>query len=181
MQASVGTPRPGVPNRGEQVANWLKEPLDQLLKDDASNLMLNPGSIGRLVDLASRREQCDWGLPWREEGFNTVLPHLSQLRAITSELALKARLEIAQGKFDEAVHTLQTGTAMARHLNQQAFLVQALVATAVQTLMLEQVDTWIGQKQSPNLYWALAQLPSPFIDARNRCGWNARRFTRCRT
>jgi hypothetical protein len=45
-------------------------------------------------------------------------------------------------------------------------LVQLLVAASVSELTLRQMPDVIGRQNSPNLYWALSDLPSPFLDVR---------------
>ena len=37
---------------------------------------------------------------------------------------------------------------------------------AISAMMLAEVEEWIGTAGSPNLYWALTNLPQPFIDLR---------------
>ncbi len=118
------------------------------------------------VELGARRKHCDWDLPTRTEGFKTLLPYLGELRLLTRLLCLQAKLEIADGKFDEAAHTLQTGFALAQHLNQDAFLLQSLVGIAMGSALAEQVEFWIVTPGSPNLYWPLTDLPAPFMDLR---------------
>jgi hypothetical protein len=53
---------------------------------------------------------------------------------------------------------------MGRHVGGGPSLMHALVGAACATLVLEQVETWIQQPGSPNLYWALTNLPRPFVD-----------------
>jgi len=79
-------------------------------------------------------------------------------------LALQARLQIAQGQYDRAVGTIQTGLAMARHIGQGPTLVQRLVSIAIAALMCGQVEQFVQSPNAPNLYWALQGLPRPFID-----------------
>ena len=43
-------------------------------------------------------------------------------------VALRARLQIAEGKYEEAIASLQTGYGMARQLAEQPFLVSGLIA-----------------------------------------------------
>ena len=75
-------------------------------------------------------------------------------------------MQIADGKYDKAVRTLQTGYAFARHVAQGPVLVQGLVGDSIARMMSKQVETLIQQPGAPNLYWALALLPRPMIDLR---------------
>jgi len=64
------------------------------------------------MDQAARFESCDWQLPIREGEFiSMLLPELQQSRTWARLLSAKARLEIAEEKYDQAVRTLQTGLA----------------------------------------------------------------------
>ena len=82
-------------------------------------------------------------------------------------LAIKARLEIAEGKYEEAIHTIETGMAFARHIAEGPFLINGLVGMAVANVMLADVEELIAQPGAPNLYWALTALPSPLFDIRH--------------
>lgn len=151
----------------EALGDWLNAPPGGLDRPRAEHLLAQFTSALRQVELGAWREKCDWDLSERIEGYNTLLPHLSELRQHARLLALKARLQIIDRKFDEAAHTLQIGFAMAQHLNRDAFLIQDLVAAAIAAPLLDQVQFWIETPGSPNLYWPLTDLPSPFINMRS--------------
>src|SRR5262249_27611727 len=79
-------------------------------------------------------------------------------------LACRARLQIAGQHYDKAIHSLQTGMAMSRHLGDSPLLISSLVGVASANLMLKEVEELIQAPHSLNLYLALVQLPVPFID-----------------
>lgn len=110
--------------------------------------------------IAARRQPVDWDLPL-PEGFAMLLPELSHMRAAARAIALKARIEIAEGHFEDALYTLATGMAMARDLSEAPTLIHGLVGMAVGGIMLDAVEDLMEQRGSPNLYWALAMLPDP--------------------
>lgn len=155
--------------RWEQIEKWRQTPLAELPKDKVREELratMSEGLFG-MLEKGSQRETIDWQLPVREENFITILlPELQHLRTFARLIALKARLEIAEGKLDEAIHTLQVGYAMARHVSQGPTLIHGLVGIAMSSLMSEQLETLVQQPGAPNLYWALAQLPDPLIDMR---------------
>ena len=122
-------------------------------------------------DIGARRERVDWGLTLREQGFEALLPHLQGLRDYSVSLAVMARVEAADGRFDSALRHVQTGLAVARHLNEEAVLVQQLVAVNISARMLETVRDMMQHPDAPNLYWALADLPRPFHDIRGALEW----------
>jgi hypothetical protein len=150
----------------EKIANWVEMPLEKLPKDEMHK-RFDGHSRFRFLDSAARRESVDWELPVREEEFFTILlPELQQLRDFGRSLSAKARLEIADGKYDDALHTLQTGYALARHASEGPTLIHALVGIAISNTMCKQVETLAQQPGAPNLYWALTHLPQPLADMR---------------
>ena len=74
-------------------------------------------------------------------------------------------LEVAEGRIDSAIHWLQTGLALARHVGQNSStIIQSLVAASNTMLMAVPLEDLIQAPGAPNLYWALANLPRPFLD-----------------
>ena len=153
--------------RDQKVADWLDVPLDKLPRQEVATVLREYKSVLNEADRAARREQCDWDLPVREGNiFAMLLPELSNLRSLGRVVALKARLEIAEGHLDDAIHTLQNGFAIARHAAQGRTLINGLVGIAIADMMSQRVREFIQQPASPNLYWGLTMLPRPLIDMR---------------
>jgi hypothetical protein len=124
-----------------------------------------PSGIFGMLERGARCESCDWDIPIREQEFYSILlPDIQTARSSASIIAARARLEIADGNYDEAVHTLQTGYAFGRHVAHGPTLIQGLVGVSIATQMSSQVETLLQQPGAPNLYWALASLPRPLID-----------------
>jgi hypothetical protein len=85
-------------------------------------------------------------------------------------LALRARLEIADRRFEAALHTLQTGFALAQSYTRNGGWGPAKGATdgdGILIALLDRVREWVQTEGSPNLYWALANLPRPMVDRRH--------------
>jgi hypothetical protein len=122
----------------------------------------------REVDRAARRAYCDWELTERlkEDGIYLLIPDVQAMREFAQFLAIRARLEMAEGRLDKAFTTLQTGFALARHVGDGVTLIQSLVGIAIASRMIVQVEDLMRQPGAPNLYWALTDLPRPFIDLR---------------
>jgi hypothetical protein len=120
------------------------------------------------VDLAARREYCDWEYTprLRKEGIYMLLPDVQSFRQFAYMLAVRARLQLAARQYDKAVYSLQTGFALGRDVANAPLLINALAGTAMANQMLPQIETMIQTPDSPNLYWALTGLPRPFIDLR---------------
>jgi len=150
----------------EKIPTWPNMPLEKLPKEEMHKWLDRFGRF-RFLDRAARRESADWELPIREEEFIAILlPEVSDMRNFGRMVAAKARLQIAEGRFDEALHTLQTGYSMARHITEGPTLINALVGMAISNLMSKQVEALIQQPGAPNLYWALTHIPQPLVDMR---------------
>jgi hypothetical protein len=77
---------------------------------------------------------------------------------------LRVRLALLDGNVDQAVRDTQTGLALSRHVGEAPLIVNALVGMAVAHAMFNQLEELVQLDEAPNLYWALADLPRPFID-----------------
>jgi hypothetical protein len=130
-------------------------------------LALYQGQLNQIA-IAARRDRCHWEMPFREQGFATLLPHLNAVRTATQLLALAARVEIAEGRFEAALHTLQSGFGMVAHQanDERCILVQGLVALGEARILLDRVQEFVQTPGAPNLYWALAELPHPMANMR---------------
>jgi hypothetical protein len=154
----------------ETASNWSSTPLANLRRQEvrASAYYRSIRNLPGLYDQlqrAARCEQCDWQLPIREDGyFSMLLPEVQQTRTLATLLAAKARLEIADGQYEQALRTLQIGYALGRHVAEGQTLINTLVGAAIANLMSGVVLECIQQPDAPNLYWALAMLPQPPID-----------------
>jgi len=163
----LGLGNEGIGKMDEKVAKWIDTPLNDLPRKEVREALNQYHQTLDDLDLAARRETCDWELPIRERNFVTILlPELQMARSYARLLAVKARLEMAEGKMDEALRTLQTGLALGRHVSQGPTLINGLVGMAIVQMMLTQVEELIQQPGAPNLYWALTALPRPLVDLR---------------
>lgn len=151
----------------ESVYAATEKPLAEL-KADADLAFFRNWNVLREVDRAARRTYCDWELTprIREDGANLLLPDVQSMREYVRYLAVRMRLELADGDFDAAIRSMQTGLAMGRHVADAPTLIQTLVGVAIDSTTFDQVEELIRTPGSPNLYWALATLPRPFVDMR---------------
>lgn len=119
------------------------------------------------MDRAARFETCDWEQPVHEgEFFTMLLPEIQQARSYSRLLSAKAHLEIAEGRYDAAVRTFQTGFSQARQVAQSPTVVSGLVGVTIASIMSNQVQEFIQRPDAPNLYWALSTLPRPLVSMR---------------
>jgi hypothetical protein len=149
---------------------WLETPLDKLPRDRVKKFVKSFDGFGKSqIELATRREHCNWDMPLRQgHVFEMLLPEVQEFRNMARVVALRARLQIAEGKYDEAIDSLETGYGMARHVAKQPFLVSNLVGTVIAGMMNDQLLTLCQQRGAPNLYWSIVELPSPWND-RQEC------------
>jgi len=150
----------------EKRERWSTAPLADLAGEKE---LVGYGGAGlRQADYAARLESVGWDIlpQFRAEGINLLLPDVQQLRMLAAALRVRARGEIARKEYDAAVRTLQTMFALAAAFNQHPTLIGQLVGIAVANIALGVVEEFQRQPGAPSLFWALADLPTPFIDLR---------------
>jgi hypothetical protein len=152
----------------EQMREWSEMPLATFPREEVRKFLQPYQETFRLIDQAAHCEYCDWGLAerLRKDGIGVLLPEIQAMRQVVLHLSLQTRLQMAQGKWDDALRSIQTGLAMAKHTGETPPLITYLVGIAISTIMLNQVDEFIQHPEAPNLYWALTDLPHPFLDIR---------------
>ncbi|HUT30885.1 MAG TPA: hypothetical protein VMX13_13920 [Sedimentisphaerales bacterium] len=149
-----------LPKNAKDITRWRKIPPSELpIREVQVELKRFEPSL-KLVEQAARCKTCQW--PAVQLG--AMPANHSEFRVIAQALALQARLDIAQKKYDSAIHTVQTGVGMARHIAEGPTLIHGLVGVAVGTLALNEAEYLIQAPDSPNLYCALQALPRPLID-----------------
>ncbi|HEY4722203.1 MAG TPA: hypothetical protein VII92_10175, partial [Anaerolineae bacterium] len=150
----------------DNIIRWRETPLAELRRDKVH--LPSDGHIEDELRRAARCRYCDWQLPIGDVPYYEILlPELQQMREFGRILATRARLQMADGEFDNAVKTFETGYAVGRHAAAGETLVNGLVGIAICGIMSQQVSEFIQQPNAPNLYWALTMLPSPLIDTRD--------------
>ena len=155
---------------GEKSSAWLALPLDKFPKAEARAFVDGWSGKLRQIEFGAHRQTCDWSytLPeQREDAYNIMLPDAQSMRQWERLLALKARVEVAEGKYDDAIHTTETSLAFARHVAGGPFLINELVGIAIASSALAQIEELVGRPGAPNLYWALTSLPRPLISLRH--------------
>lgn len=150
----------------ENIDCWQETPLDELRNDQVNLPTRNAieGSIRR----GAHCRVCDWQLPIGEVPFYGMpLSEVQQTRNFARILSVRARMQIADGEFANAVETLQSGYSLGRHVAAGETIVNALVGIAICEIMSRQVLDFVQQPKAPNLYWALTMLPRPLIEMRD--------------
>jgi hypothetical protein len=139
------------------------------LKDDKTvcDFADGPGDSFDLIALAARQEQCDWHIPLREQGFKALLPQLGPLRQEAARLQLRALLQLERGQTTDLLDTLRGLYALGQNTGKKSLLVGGFVGAGITAVSNALVADWTEQPDAPNLYWALVNLPRPFISFRD--------------
>ena len=144
-------------------------PLDKLPRDEMRKVVNGFVAYDDLRE-AARRERCDWDYQLQNvdgiKGIEFRLAEVQDSRGLARFLAAKARLEIAEGRYADAVETMGVGYQFARDLSTTPILIPSLVGIAFGGILDDQAHAFFAAPKSPNLYWAYTELPRPFIDMR---------------
>jgi len=156
---------------GEKHGKWVdpaETPLRALPRKEVHAYLKEYTQALQLAEEAARRDRCDWEVPPLTFQNLSRLPmdEIQTFRELAYLVSLRCRLELAEGDFEKAVRTLQMGFTLARHLGESDILIQALVGMAIEAIMLSRVEEMVQLPGSPNLYWALTNLPTPLVDGR---------------
>ena len=158
------------PKTSEKVEAAMNAPLADLTKTDLG--WVTTSHQLHELDLAARRAYCDWDLinRVRTEGITMLLPDMQAFRELSRLLALRTRIFIAERHYDKAVDSLQTGLMLSRHVAEAPNLICLLVGVACAQVQLLEVENLMQAPGAPNLYWALTDMPRPFVELRKGFG-----------
>ncbi len=124
---------------------------------------------GYLADATMRRD-CDWELGVEEirgpDVISFLLPEFQNSREIARMLSLRTRLAITERRYDDAIDSMRMNYRLGRDVAKPPFLVCGLIGIAIQGITNGTLVELIAAPDSPNLYWALSELPQPLIDMR---------------
>jgi len=149
----------------DPVQGWLDLPLDQFPKEEARRYLgARHVSVIQELEQGARRESCDWEFLRRDEGVTLILEDISDTRRLGRLVALQVRLDIAEGRVDDAIRGIGTGLALARNVGRGHSYIQSLIAGNTAERMVDAIEELVQTPGCPNLYWALTALPRPFFD-----------------
>jgi len=147
----------------QNIVAWHSAPLAELRGGKVH--LPSSGGIEDSLRRGALCRECDWLLPIGDVPFYTIpLSEVQQTREFGRILAARARIQIADAQFGDAITTLQTGYVLGRHAAAGETIVNGLVGNVICELMSAQIVELVQQPTSPNLYWALTSLPTPMID-----------------
>ena len=153
----------------EKSSAWSDCTLDALPMAEARGFVDQWSTRLKQMDYAARRQTAQWNYTLPEESenaFSILLPDVQEIRRWSRLLALKARVEIAEKKYDAAIRSIETGLSMAQQVAEGPFLINGLVGIAIANQFLGRLEELISQPDAPNLYWALTALPRPLVNLR---------------
>jgi len=146
----------------EKTSQWLKSPLDKLPRQQVQSALQQFKPTLQLLEQAAKCKQCDWSYEYVDD--ETQSQNLRGYRTLIFFHALQVRFQIAQGRYDKALYTMQTGFAMAKHLSNGPTLVDGFIGISTGVFICRQLEQFVQRPDAPNLYWALRDLPQPVID-----------------
>lgn len=160
----------------EELAKWYGTGLDatpiaDLPLDKLRKAALPTDGIitSALRDAMSRRD-CDWQLGIEDirgpKLIEFVLDEFQQGREVSRMLLLQARLAIAERRYSDAIEATRMNYRLAIDTAKVPFLVCGLIGIAEAGHANSGIVDLIASPDSPNLYWALAELPQPLVDLR---------------
>lgn len=158
---------------GDVVDDWYDPefPLSNFSREDIdlANSWISD-FIREFLDPGSRCRDCDWGYnpaDLRGEKVITVLlPEIQAIRSFSRQLALYTRVAIADRRYDDAINAMRISYRVGQDTGKHPFLVSGLVGIAITQYADRGVAELIAAPDSPNLYWALSELPNPPLPLR---------------
>lgn len=110
------------------------------------------------------RRDCDWGIRSEQftgaEFFALLIPEFNSSRSLARLLNLQIRLAIHERRYDNAVRYLRTQYQLGADVGEEPIIVCGLVGIATTGIANAGVADLIAAPDSPNLYWALSELPA---------------------
>ncbi len=149
---------------------WIDKPAAEFPVAESRKLVDIWKSKTEQLAFGARRKTCDWAYTLPEQGTRVIevlLPDAQEMRTWARLLDLKARTEIAEAKYPEAIRTIETGLGFARHVAEGPFLINGVIGIAIAYRMIERAEELASRPGAPNLYWALTALPRPLVGLRN--------------
>jgi hypothetical protein len=143
-----------------EIASYSKKPIEEFDKERASQLVTETKEIVNQLIKAAQCSKCNWTYLELEQ----EMLELRNYRCFAYILTLKSRVHIAEGEYEKSIKAIQTNLQFAQHLQKNDLAIYGLTSIAISALSLQQIEDLTQRPDSPNLYYALEQLPKPLID-----------------
>ena len=157
---------------GEEFDTWYGTalPISKLPLDKVREADKFLESLG-FVRAGSRCRETDWGVSYVDvrgpEVFSFLLPEIQAMRGLSRALSLRTRLAIAERRYGDAIDLMRVNYRLGRDVGKQPILVSGLVGIAINGIANNNMTDLIAAPDSPNLYWALSELPRPSVSLRD--------------
>ncbi len=116
---------------------------------------------------AAFREYAGWEFPIFDQPLiDILLPDVHESRSFCTAIAVLARVDIKSGQLDEAYDKFTIGFGIASHIGESPMLVCKIVQSAQVGVICVALAEAIQHPDGENLYWAIANLPRPFVNLR---------------
>ena len=148
-------------------------PLSNFPADETRTYLQHFRNVLNELEKAERAEHIDYDFRINDlRGtaiFSTLLPELQHARELGRLVRLEARLAIFERRYEDAIRAFRTGFRLGEIVSAmgESFIIGKLVAIAINSMMLHEVESLMQQPGAPNLYWALASLPPEIGDMRD--------------
>jgi hypothetical protein len=142
-------------------------PLERVHRADAMALA---GLIEDQLTLVAKTDNCDWELNVANlqgpRAISFSLEEFQQSRDLSRMLSMRTRLAIAEKRYEDAIGAMRINYRLSRDVATVPFIVCGLIGIAEAKITNGTMTELIAAPNSPNLYWALSELPQPMIDLR---------------
>ncbi len=156
----------------EEYGRYHDVAIDELPHDEVRRFLNRYGDAAlKELERAENRMGMAYDLGREElsisDALATLLPEIKEMRNLTRLLQLRARLAIAERRWDDAVDDLRLGLRLSEFAGQSSkFIVSRMLGMAIAGTMLSTIEDATRLPDSPNLYWALTTVPaSRLLDA----------------
>ena len=147
---------------------WLNTAPEDLPVEEVKKYLQWLSFQPQFIREGAKRSHFDMNRNFREvdDPIAYLLPEIQGFRELARMQSLRCRLAIAEGRLDDAVEITGQQFAVAAHLGDDDFLVSNLVGIAIAHIAWNDALYLVQHPQAPNLYWALAAMPSPLVSQR---------------
>lgn len=134
-----------------------------------------PSYFRTALKRAAYRRDANWEYPIGEEPLaDILLPDIQGAKVVERGLSVWIRHQVSQGDLNGARDGVLVGFAVSRHYARTPFMITQFVSASLHRMMLDRLEELVAQPNSPNLYWALSDLPRPLMDVRHATAMDVR-------
>ena len=146
----------------------IEEPADVEPMNEIDRRLAPFAPVFEAAEHAALCDHVDWGLDLRSlQGRDVITVDLSSFqnrREFAHFLSSRTQLLISENRFEEAIDSMQVSFRHSYDVAELETLINDLLGIAMESITHRDVESFIDQPNSPNLYWAIAQIPDPLID-----------------